>query len=806
MRALGEDLVAGLRAVRRRPGLAAAVVGVLAAGVGSVVTVFSVVDAFFLRPLPYPEAGRLVWIRSLNGGNPAGVSYADHLDLSRAPDLLDTALFSANDFSVLSIAGEAESALATRTTASLFSVLRVKPLLGRAWLAGEDRPDAGHSVVLSHDLWRLRFAADPAAIGRSVMVDGAPYTVAAVMPPGFHFPVRSDLWISSSPWADQWPWRDIRVGTMVARLRPGATLDAARAELAAISTRLERQYPATNSGIRAEALPLREVWTKTSRTGLLILVSACCLLLSITCANAASLLLVWAGAREVDTAVRIAVGIRPSRLIRQATIEALLLGLASGAMGLLLASWGVRLVARLLPGHQLPSWIEIRLDARSAVLATTLSLLVGLLAGLTPALRSRTLLPQALLRNTGMAGGASREAGRSRKGLAVAELALSLWLLASAGLVLESFSRLQAVDAGFGTRGVLAAEVQLPVLRLAGYQQVTALYRRLLERLQALPGVTAAGAATDLPLTPRETRILWELGVAGQALDERRRNPVVRGHVVSPGYFQALGLALLEGRGFEPRDAARATAGAIVSRSFAERFWPRRPAVGQALSLGAPGSHAPPMTVVGVVADVRYEHRSVAGDGLDLYVPLERLPSWPIQLVVRTRGRPLAIAAAVRRAVRSVSPDLAVRDAVPLAARVDRSLWRERMWATLLPIFAGVALLLSACGVYGAISQRVRQRSREIGIRLALGAVRRDVLRLVLGELAGICALGVGLGLAGCVASGRFLGALLYEVGSDDPVVLALTVAALVSISIVAAAIPLRKVLRIEPATALRWE
>ena len=804
MRGVGQDFIVGLRAVRRRPALAAGVVIALGVGIGSVVTVFSVIDAFFLRSLPYREADRLVWIRSLNGGNPVGVSHADYLDWKSATDFEDAALFSADDYSVLSVAGVTESVLTTRTTASLFSTLRVKPFLGRVLSPAEDQPEAGHSVVLSHDLWRRWFASAPAVINRNVTVDGAPYTIVGVMPPGFHFPVRSDLWISSSAWSDQWRWREIRVGTVVGRLRSDSTMAGLQAELAAISTRLEQEYPATNSGVRAEPLLLREVWTRASRGGLFILLSGCCILLLIACANVTNLLLVWAGAHEVDTAVRIAVGIQPSRLTRQATIEAALLGLASGVAGLLLAFWGVHMVAWLLPG-ELPSWIEVRLNARSAVLASTLSLIVGLVAGLVPALYCQSIRPQALLSKNGRIAGVFRQTGVSRRGLAVTEIALSLLLLATTGLVLKSFSRLQAVDVGFRTKGVLAAEVHLPVFRF-GYEQVSAVYRRILDRLNALPGVAAVGAATDLPLTLKETRTLWQFGIEGQTLGERQRNPSAHGHVVSPGYFAALGISVCQGRSFEPRDAERTAVGAIVSRSFADRFWPRRSALGRGLSLGAPGKHALPLTVVGVVDDVRYETRAAAGDGLDIYVPLDRLPSWPIQLVILTNGQPLALAGAVRREVRRVSADLGVRDVVPLADRVSRSLWRERIWATLLPIFAGIALLLSAFGIYAVVTHRLHQRVREIGIRMALGAVRRDVLLLILGEIAGICVPGVALGLTAALVAGRFLAALLYEVRAHDPIVLTLTAVLLILISFASCSLPLRKVLRLEPATVLRWD
>lgn len=805
MMLFGEDLRSGLRALLRRPGLTLGIIAVLGLGIGAMVTVFSAVDSFLLRPLPYPDADRLVWIRSVHAGDRLGVSYADHLDWKKARAFAGLALFNADEYAVLSHGGTTESVLATRTTSDLFSVLRVRPFLGRLLSPAEDVPGSANAVLLSHSLWLSRFGADPGILGRSVAVDGAPYTVVGVLPPEFRFPVRSDLWIPASAWSDQWSSRNIRVNTGVGRLRPGATVAEAQAEIEGISERLERDFPDTNSGVRAELWPLREVWTRTSRAGLLLLILACGLLLLIACGNVAHLLLIWAGTRERDTAVQIALGIQPSRRIRRAAVEAVLLGLASGGAGLLLALWGVRLVAWLLPG-QLPSWMDLRVDARSAAFALALSLCVGLLAALAPALCSLAVQPRVLLQNESKAFGASRRKSRGRHSLAVAEIALSFLLLTCAGLLLKSLTHLQRVDPGFQPEGALALEIHLPVFRLESYREVTELYQRILERIGTLPGVTAAGATTDLPFGGKETRKLWELGLEGQSPEERQRNPRAHGHAISADYFRAVGMPLLRGRSFEPRDAKRETAGAICSRSFAERFWPGKEALGQRLSLGPPGSTSPPLTVVGVVDDVHHESLTDSLDGLDLYLPLDRLPSWPVHLVVRTKGDPMALAASVRREIRSVSQDLGVRDVAPLAKVVTRSLWQERIWATLFSVFSGMALLLAAAGVYATISHRVSQRSREIAIRLALGAEHHDVLQTLLGEVAAISALGIGLGFAGALAAGRLLAAMLYQVQANDPVVLALAATALALVSFAACFVPLRRALEVDPATLLRRE
>jgi len=804
MRALGQDLRFGLRALLRRPGLVAGAILILGLGIGAAVTVASVIDAFFLRALPYAQADRLVWIRSISSGAPLGVSHADYLDWKAARPFASLALFNANEYSVLTVGGESESVLATRTDSSLFPTLGVRMFLGRPFSAGDDRPGAGNALLISHDLWRRRFGADSHVLGRGVVVDGAPYTVVGVLPAGFHFPVRSDLWLPSSAWADQWPWRNIRVDTVVGRLRPGVTIEAARVALRTVALRLQHDHPDTNSGIQADLTPLREVWTGTSRSGLFLLLAACGFLLLIAGANVANLLLVWAQTREREAAVRIAIGIQPLRQVRQAACEALLLGLASGAAGLLLAFWGVRLVAWLLPG-QLPSWVDVRLSLRSAAFALAVSLGVGLLAAIAPMLRSLNAQPRTLLQQGGRTAGASREKSWGRRSLAVAQIAFTLPLLVSAGLTLKSFTRLQAIEPGFKAAGVLALDVHLPVFKLESLEQVTALYHRILDQTAALPGVVAAGAATDLPLARKEERNLWEFGIAGQTAQERLRNPRAYGHVVSPGYFSALRIPILKGRTLEPRDSGK-TPGAIVSRSFAERFWPNREALGQRLSLGPVNQPAPPVTIVGVVDNVRYESLAAASDTLDLYFPLDSLPSWPIHLVLRARGNPENLAPAVRREFRKDFPDLGLRDVAPLTERVARSVWQERIWATLFPIFSILALLLASAGVYTVISQRVYQRTREMSIRIALGAERRDVLRTLLGEVFRLSALGIAIGFVAALLIGRFLTALLFEVRAGDLSVLTLAVLALATVCLAAAYAPVRRALRVEPATVLRTE
>jgi putative ABC transport system permease protein len=800
MRELLQALRFGLRALLRRPGLSAGVVLILGLGNGAAVTIFSTLDAFLLRPLPYPEPENLVWLRSSHGGNLLGVSHPDYLDWGASHTFQSLAKFNAGEYSVLNWKGEAECVLATRTTSNLFSLLGVRPLLGRPLSAAEDQPGSAGAVLLSHDLWRRRFRSDRHVLGASLRLDGASYMIVGVMPPGFHFPGRSDIWIPSSAWADQWPHRDIRVDSAVGRLAQGVPLPQARAALAAINTRLEKEYPATNSGIRADLVPMRDVWTGTSHEALVLLMAACGILLLIACANATSLLLIWADSREKELAIRMAFGIHPVRQLLQPLLEAIFLGLASGVAGLALALWGTRLVARLLPS-QLPTWVDVRLDTKSFAAALLVSIAVGLLCAAAPAVRSLAVGPGVLLHQGTRTLGGLNGARALRRWLALAEIAVSLLLSISAGLLLKSLARLQHVQSGFETENVLTLEIHLPVFSLESYDQVRGLYRRLLDRAETLPGVIAVGLTTDLPLAPRDTWALWEFSVEGQGPSEQRRNPRARGHAVSAGYFLAMGIRIVRGRTFEPRDAEPTVQGAIVSRSFADRFWPGQNAVGKHFRLG--GATGASATIVGVARDVRYESLA-SSSGLDVYFPLERLPSWPVHLVLKANEDPRNLVPALRREVRSVSADLGIRAVTPLAEQVTQSLWQQRIWATLLSVFSTVAILLAAAGIYGVTFHWVDQQAKEIGLRVALGAGRREILRFFLGEGIQLAATGIAMGLLGAYATGRALSSLLYGVRYDDPEVFSAAALTILSVALGAMSLPLARALRADPRVVLQ--
>ncbi len=805
MTGLGQDLKYALRALLKRPLRAALVAGVVGLGLGAAATVLTVLDAFLVEPLPFPEASRLVWIESLQQGQRLGVSHLDYQDWRRLEaSFADLAKLNAKEHSVLSSESGAESVLATRTTSNLFSVLGVAPQLGRALDDQDDLPDSSRSLLLSHRLWVRSFAAHPEVVGRSVTFDGALYTVVGVMPPGFHFPVASDVWVASSAWADQWTHRAIRVDSVVGRLQPGVTLAGAQAALDALADRLQRDHPDTNSGLGALILPLREVWIGDSRAGLWLLLMGCGFLLLVAATNVANLLLAWAAAREKESTLRLALGCPRLRLLRQSLVESLLLALGGSGVGVLIALWGIQLVARSIP-VALPVWMGFDLNGRVLLQVIALAAAMAVVFGMVPALRTSGTDAAGILRGLGHVLG-DRDSRWLRRGLIVSQVAIALLLAVGAGLVGKSYARLHGVDPGFETADRYTVELDLPVFALGSYQQVRDLYRQLLERLSGLPGVAAVGATTTLPLVDRGgPAIRWEVTIEGQDVESQKANPRPNGQAVTADYFQAMGIAFGAGRSFEGQDSQAATQGAIVSASFARRFWPTSDAVGQRFRLGPASASSPLVTVVGVVEDVRRESLAQA-DALDLYLPLERIPSWPVHLVFGMEESQGIAAAQLRREIWAVWSDLGVRELKPLGQVVADSLWRQRTWTVLILAFSGVALGLAALGVYGVASQQVAARTPEIGLRIALGARRGDIFKLVVKEGILLSCVGIAAGLVATLALVKYLSTLLYEVSTTDPLVFLLAIAAVLSAGVVASSLPLRRAASADPVRTLRYQ
>jgi putative ABC transport system permease protein len=808
------DVRYALRALRRTPAFTLIAAVTLAIGIGANTAIFSLVHAVLLRPLPFADPDRLVLVyERLGDGHASGTVSAHEFiawrDRSRAFE--QAALWGSRGFN-LTGGGEAIAVSALSVSSTFFRVFGVEPLAGRTFAPGED---AGvHRVaVLSHRLWTRRFAADPGAVGRSIVLDDVRYDVVGVMPPG-EDEFDPDLWVPLDL-----PFEAAKVGKhtfyVAARLRGGATLEHAQAELDAIARQLEREYPAYNNGHGARAVRVHDAIVGDVRRPVLILLGAVGFVLLIACANVAHLLLARAASRQKEIAVRAALGAGRGRLVAQLVTESLLLGVLGGVAGLLVAAWIVDLLPAIR-AVQIPRLAEVRIDLRVLAVACGLSLVAGAVSGVVPAIRgSRPGLRQWL---TEAGTGSARVSGRIEAALVVSEVALAIVLLAGAGLMIRSFVQLARVDPGFEASGVGAIELSLPPARYGEPHQQRAAFEQLLARLEGLEGVHSAATTTGLPLGPCCSH--FPIAIEGRTAPPGGREPHAVFTSVSGAYFETMRIPLRRGRFFGPSDArvsmpviryfdeqpypprfgeAQASPVAIVNETMAERFWPGEDPVGRRFRILS----SPWVTIVGVVGDVR----QVALDlplMPQMYLPMTQEPRGAMAVVMRTAGDPIDVAPAVREQIRALDPHLPPGELQRMVDVVGRTAGGRRFNAVLLGAFGALAFALSIVGLYGVISYGVAQRTHEIGIRTALGARPGDVLRLVLGRSIRLTALGIAVGVAGALAMTRLLSELLFEVSPTDPAAFAGAVLLLAAASIVATWLPARKALALDPLEALR--
>ncbi len=801
MESIARDVRQAARALSRSPGVTGLIVLTLALGIGANSAIFSLVNAVLLRPLPYAEPDRLVRIGSARGGEDGQVSLAEVPHLRRLRAFADVAAYAPGAQYNLSEGGAPEEVPATLCTGNLFEVLGIPLHLGDTWPASYDQ-DRDFGIVLNHGFWQRRFAGNPGVLGRRITLDAAPnYTVFGVLPAGFDFPVRSDLFRSIVISADQLTDLNNRGVWALARLAPAVSLEQAQTELDAVSRYLADSYPESNRGLRFVAVPLGEVYVGQARPYLVLLLAAVVLILLIACANVVNLLLTRAVARERESTLRAALGASRGGLIRQHLLESLLLALAGGAAGLLLAFWWTRALAAGI-GVQLPHWMSISLDGTVLAFTFLVAAATGLLAGALPALHvSRPSLAGLLIEGSrGAAGGKRRQA--LRRALVAAEIGLALALLIGAGLLVKSFSRLQQVDPGFDGRGALTFRIALP-WSTYDRPRAMAFYRELLDRLAALPGVTAVATNSNLPMSGETDDYRSTVTLGGQTPEEQQKNTYVHAQRVSPGYFSTLRIPLLRGRGFTLDDDLDAPPVAVVSASFARRFWPGRDAIGQRLL--PPGPDRPWFEVVGLVGDVQHEQLG-GGAGLSVYYPFSQLSSPNAYVVLRTGASPQALAEPATRAVWSIDPEQSTFDFRTLEERIASGTWQKRISGVLFSMFAALALVLAAVGIYGVTSYGVSQRTREIGIRMALGARARDVLRDVLGETAAVALAGVAAGLAAAFALARGMAGLLFEVSATDPAVFLAVPLLLAAVALAASLLPARRAARVDPVITLRQD
>lgn len=802
-----QDVRYALRSFRRQPGFTAAALVVLALGIGANSAIFTVVNAVLLKPLPYPDPERLVAVwhvpppASFPGMTEFAVSPANFLDWQRQQGVFERMAIGGAKAYSLTGHGPAEQLVASRVSAGFFETLGVQPVHGRRFLAEEDQPGQNQVAVLGFKLWNSRFGGDPAIVGRTILLDGAPFTVVGVMGPEFAFPDWAQLWTPLGWTAEERAVRSNHNCYVVARLGSGVDLPKAQAELDAISRRLALEYPEDNQGWGAVAKPLRDDLVGDIRRSLLVLLGAVGFVLLIACANVANLVLVRTLARRRELAVRLALGAGPGRVVRQVLTETTLLSLAGGAFGLLVAGGGVHLIVSFF-GDRLPQASAIHADARVLAFTAAVAVLTGLAAGLAPAIR---LARGNVIEGIKQGGGrAESDAGgaRLRGLLVVVEVGLSLVLLVGAGLMIRSLWHLNRVDAGLDPSSVLTASVSLPEPRYPTPAQQHRFLENILARVRALPGVESAGTITNLPLTGGGNN--WPVAVVGRPQLPLAEQPQVQGNVVSPGYLQSLRIAVVRGREIRETDGPDAPRVVLVSESTARWLWPGRNPLGERIEVGFfPGKV---WEVVGVVRDVK--ERGLAQEGTrSLYMPMAQNPAPGATLVVRTRtSSPAALASSLVGAVQAVDRDQPVTDVMAMEQVVTRSTSNQRFTMLLLVAFAAVALVLAAVGIYSVLAYAVRRRMREIGIRVALGADRRGVVRMVVADALRPTLLGVLLGLAGAVAIRRVMASLLFGVSSGDPLTFASVATLLLVVALAASALPAYRATQVDPVVTLRDE
>ncbi len=819
MQTLIQDLRYGARMLLKNPGFTLIAVLTLALGIGANTAIFSVVNGVLLRPLAYHEPEQIVTLLH-EGRSP--VSPANFLDFRSSSQSFAQMAAAEVWGGTLAGADRPEVISGLRMGDGLFEMLGVRPLLGRALQAEDFQPGKDRVLVLSHKLWQRAFGGNQSIIGRQLKLSGESYTVVGVMPAQFQFPpfwaTRAEMWrpLELSARATNRRGSSLRV---FARLKPGVTLQQAQSEVDVMNKRLALAYPDANTGLNIRVDPLNEKVVGNVRLALLVLSGAVAFVLLIACANVACLLLARAAARQKEAAVRVALGASRWRIIRQLLTESLLLSLGGAAIGILLAVWGVEWLTTLLAGNtssfsvRLPRLSEIKIDAAALAFTFTVSLVTSVLFGLAPALAASKPDVHQALKESGRGTSGGRR--RLRETLVVAELALALVMLIGAGLLINSFLKLQAVDAGFNPRNLLTMTVSL-----AGAPQYVGptrevFYRQLEDRLRALPGVESASAINHLPLAGDT----WgnPLAIEGRPLPPPGEEIRVTFRASRPDYFRTMGIPLRAGRDFTELDSPDAPGVIILNETLARRHWPSEDPIGKRVTLDDPrdNTRAPEwLTVVGVVKDVKQSSWTDAPSN-EIYVPFQRSRGFFVStsgiftsmtIVVRTSVEAQSLAVAAQEAVRAINRNLPVSNVATMEQVVADTLWQPRFNLQLIGLFAGVALTLAAIGLYGVMSYSVAQRTREVGLRMALGAQRHDVLKLVVGQGMKLAVLGVAMGLAASVALTRLMEKLLFEVSATDFTTFAVIAGLLTLVALLACWVPARRAAKVDPMIALRHE
>ena len=813
------DLRFAFRQLRKSPSFTTIAIIALALGIGANTAMFSVVDAILIRPLSFPQSDRLAMIWQTN---PEVAKMGFPIAPTSVPDFQDWRT-QAKSFEVISalegwtanLTGneEPERLSGARVSANLFSLLRVPPVLGRSFADGEDQLGRNHVVILSAELWQRRFGADRAIIGRKLILDQEPYTVIGVMPPRFTFPVdtglpaymtfgaRCEIWTPFAPSEGRTKNRGAHNLAVIGRLKPGVSLTTAQTEMNTLAARFARQYPETSKDWGIQLVTLKAQAAVGSERTLAVLMSAVGCILLIACANVANLLLARGLGRQKEIAIRRALGASRGRIVRQLLTESVLLALAGGLLGILFAIWGADLLLAIAPAS-LPRLSEVRIDAGVLVFTLLVSLATGVLFGLAPALQSSRLGLSEKLKE-GDRGSTAGHA-RLRNGLIVSEVALALMLLIAAGLLIESFARLARVRPGFNPESVLTFNITLPDNPYHDRARATAFYDQVVRRIENLPGVKAAAASNALPLSGEEEVDGFQ--IEGRPKPAPGQIQTANFRWVTPDYFRVLQIPLKRGRAFSERDKADAPAVAIIDETMARLYFPGINPIGQRFKGSDEDKKGRPREIVGIVGDVRHSSLD-AKPPPHLYLPQAQEGRAGMMVAVRSVGtQPTALLQMVRREIAAVDPNVPIADIRTMEEMVESSVAPWRFTMALLSAFAGVALLLASVGIYGVLAYSVNQRRREIGIRMSLGAQRRDVLQLFLSQGMAVTLLGIVIGLGGAWAVTRIMRSLLFSVSPTEPLVFLAGPLAFAVVALLASFFPARKAAQVNPVIALRSE
>ncbi len=807
---IAEDIRFGLRLLRKNPGFTAVAMLTLALGIGANTAVFSLVYAVLLRPLPYKDPSSLI---VLNETTPkvgtVSVSYPNFLDWrSQSHAFSQMAAVYGVNFNLAGVA-QPENISGYAVSPNFLSMMGIRPLLGRDFDASEEKAGTTPVILLSYSLWQTHFAGDPNAIGRIITLDGRGYTIVGVLPANFRAPDKTDVMLPIGVWATSHSEEVTERGergdmVVIGRLTPGVSFGQASAEMAGIAARLAKEYPGSNDKFGVALQPIRDMFVGAMRTTILVLFGAVLFVLLIACANVANLFLVRGASRSKEVALRMALGASRGRILRQMLTESFVLSLLGGLLGVGLAMAGNRALAQLISADML-SGATVDLNSSVLVFVAGVVVLAAFIFGLIPAMRSTQQDVQSELKEGGRTTSGGAAQNRLRGALATAEISLALILLVGAGLMIKSLYRLMEVDPGFRPDRVLAMAMDLRTEQYAKDPAVLNFWQQVLDRVRALPGVENAAVGTVIPLTGDHSRS--DITIEGMAALGPGDYPHPDVHIVSPGYLTTLGIPLLRGRGFTDQDNENAPLAGMINATIARRFFPNEDPVGKRFMFGHASAANPPKwyTIVGVVGDTKlYGLANPAR--LEVYVPSRQNPSNGMNLLVKSAADPAALTSEIRDAVHAIDKDQPVFAVATMKQLVSDSVATRRITLVLLGLFSGLALILGAIGIYGVISFSVAQRTHEIGIRMALGAPRRDVFRLVLGQGLKLAAIGIAIGIVTAFGLVHLMSSLLYGVGAADFETFAGVAILLVLVALLASYVPARRAMRIDPMVALRYE